>query len=140
MLPFDFDVFSSIWLIVDMVLDCITTASFGRDPDSRGFFIASIIVMLLPAVVGGIVFTLVLPCIAWASKDGGDECGCRACCVGCCCFPCIGSLSILIFFFIWVISPILQFTQAMFAAFGVKPKGGDTESKMQVKTPRSLHK
>ena len=63
-----FDVFSALWLVVDMVLDIITTEGYyskAFEHSSRGshivdwgelpFFVASLGVLLLPTAIGGMV-------------------------------------------------------------------------------------
>ena len=70
-----FDVFSALWLVVDMVLDIITTEGYYSKAfthDSRGshyvpilgyivdwgelpFFVASLAALLLPTAIGGLV-------------------------------------------------------------------------------------
>ena len=61
-----FDVASSLWLVVDMALDCVTTAGFYSKAQNAAkdniygaaefpFFVASIIALFFPTLIGGIL-------------------------------------------------------------------------------------
>ena len=61
-----FDVASSLWLVVDMALDCVTSAGFYSkaknattdniyDTAEFPFFVASLVALFLPTLVGGIL-------------------------------------------------------------------------------------
>ena len=131
-----FDVISSLWLVADMALDCVTTAGYYSKRDAP-FFRASIIVLVLPTVIGGLLLwcymsytkkvkKIKLGCPDWV--DLYEDC----CCSKICSFSIITApLCILGFGIIWIISPILHFIQAVFSMFGVQPVGGP-EFRIQV--------
>ena len=106
-----FDVASSLWLVADMALDCVTTAGFFSKTSDYPFFVASITALFLPTVIGGFLL--------WCYIEKG--CGCsKLCSVSIITVP----LCILGFCIIWIISPILHFIQAVFSSLGVQPVGG----------------
>ena len=141
-----FDVVSSLWLVADMALDCVTTAGYYskafsaaknrtdyniRETVEFPFFVASIIALILPTVIGGIflwcymsfytkkVKKVDMGCPDWI--DLYDDC----CCSCLCSFSIVTApLCILGFGIIWIVSPVLHFIQAVFSMFGVQPVGG----------------
>ena len=51
-----FDVASSLWLVVDMALDCVTIAGFySKGAAEFPFFVASIVALFFPTLIGGIL-------------------------------------------------------------------------------------
>ena len=128
-----FDVFSSLWLVGDMVLDCITTEGFYQAND-HPFFWASLAALLLPIAIWSLVLWISCTCGTFMNMDDEDTC--------CACFICLPVIMVFYPLFVlpvailWTVSPVLHFIQSIFVLFGVKPHGvpqGRTEeAKIQV--------
>ena len=141
-----FDVISSLWLVADMALDCVTTAGYYskafsaaknrtdyniRETVEFPFFVASIVALFFPTLVGGILLWCYLS--YYTKKVKNVKLGCPdwmdlykdCCCSKLCSLSFITiPLCILGFGLIWVVSPVLHFIQAVIAMFGVQPVGG----------------
>ena len=141
-----FDVISSLWLVADMALDCVTTAGYYskafsaaknrtdyniRETVEFPFFVASIIALILPTVIGGIFLWCYMS--FYTKKVKKVDMGCPdwidlyndCCCSRLCSFSIVTApLCILGFGIIWIVSPVLHFIQAVFSMFGVQPVGG----------------
>ena len=134
-----FGVFSSMWLVVDMALDIVTTEGYHAKAFASGgsayepFFWASLGSILLPTAIGSLVCLLACPCLAHTGRAGNDDDDDFNFCVACLyCSPCIFGGCFLMLGIIWVLSPVLHLIQACFLLFGVKPVGGNTRSEIQV--------
>ena len=136
-----FDVASSLWLVVDMALDCVTTAGFYSKAQNAAedniygaaefpFFVASIVALFFPTLIGGILLWCYL---SYYEKVRNVKLGFPdwmdlykdCCCSKLCSFWFTSvPLCILGFGLIWIVSPVLHFIQAVIAMFGVQPVGG----------------
>ena len=132
-----FDVFSSLWLVCDMVLDFVTTEGYYL-ANEYAFLWASVAALLLPTAILSLALLIVSIGVGW------DKMGCNVCTL-CVFSPAIIALYPLIALLVallWFVSPCLHFIQSIFVLFGITPRGlprGETEmSEIQVILPITI--